>query len=77
MSPSSVVSNVLERLRTERVVVPANDELESLLADAELREERDTGMAGPIRLLRVADAWLVQERLRQLNFSHGLPRKAI
>jgi hypothetical protein len=57
--------DALARLAPGVVVELGEQELVRLLDEAELLTERDTGLAGPIRLLRFGERVLVQERNQQ------------
>ena len=52
----------LRRLERERVAVLDASELSDLLEATEVIRERDTRIAGPIRILRAGEHVLVQER---------------
>ncbi len=48
------------------VITPA--QLEALLSEAETLREQDTGMNGMIRVLRVGDAILIQEKSDRVEY---------
>jgi hypothetical protein len=70
----AVAPDLLARLTAAPVVAVSPDELESVLAEAEVARLVETSLSGPIRVLAAADRILVQERtpegqllLRQLE----------
>jgi hypothetical protein len=54
--------DLLRRLKRERVTVLGAKELSDLLEAADVIRERETRISGPIRVLRVGEHVLVQER---------------
>ena len=56
------IDEIDEQLGRGRIIAITSEELTSLLEQAETEREDDTGIAGPIRTLRLGDDVLVQER---------------
>ena len=56
------IDEIDEQLGRGRIIAITGEELASLLEKAETEREDDTGIAGPIRTLRLGNCVLVQER---------------